>query len=192
MPNATVPAAAIGLPSASSSRRSLLVGMGAAATPLAALPALAAAGEDANLLRLGADFDRLVAEWVPLQIEADRCEEGVISAGLQRGWFTLDWKNRASLVMGHFDDVCELDRRSGLNAANEAAEKAATRVDEVASAAATLTPQTLAGLAVRARCARWHMSARAFLGEVPHDDFPREVAHAFLDVVESFSKGRAA
>ena len=175
----------------SATRRTILGGMAVAAAPVAALPVLAGAVDDVDLLRLGADFDRLVAEWVPLQIEADRCEQGVISEGLQRGWFTLDRKNRASLVMGHFDDVCELDRASGLNAANEAAEMAALRVDAVASAAATLAPQTVAGLAVRARVARWHLSARAFLGEAPEDDFPREAAHAFFELVEGFASGRA-
>jgi hypothetical protein len=179
-------------PTLRSTRRTFLAGMAATAAPVAAIPALAAAGDDADLLRLGADFDRLVAEWVQLQIEADDREQIVISEGLQRGWFTLDWKNRARLVKEHFDDVCALDRASGLNAANDAAEKVAVQVDAVASAAATLPPRTAAGLAVRARCARWHLSARAFLGEFPEDDFPLEATHAFLDLVESFAGGRAA
>jgi hypothetical protein len=193
MPNTTVPATATGLPEDTTgpfTRRTILAAIAASAIPVAAVPALAASGEDAGLLAAGREFDRLIAAWAPLSCLLDECEEALAAACTANGFP----QNRYGHVdvLGRYDEYMALRRSTGADDAAEACEAAALRIDAAAAAARSHTPQTVAGLAVLARVARWNWRADTYGEKALDDDFGEQQIATFLDLVEAFAAGRPA
>jgi hypothetical protein len=175
-------------------RRTILSAIAASTICVVTVPAgVVAPGDEAQLLRLGAEFDRLLAAWIPLEAEAERINAAIEAESLRRGWLAVDKHKRMHLVMDHLDDVQALDEASGLEAAGEAAEAVAIAIDDVVARAGTITPTTLAGLGVRAKLDRWRIRCHWCTGSVPNkDDLAEETMRGFLTLVESFAAGRAA
>lgn len=145
MTNATVRAAATGLPSFN--RRALVAGatlVAAAALRNCSAPAVADTTPDADLVRLGDEFDRAHAAWLP------RWQE----------WRRLDDEWRATLKARgmsfhtHGDAaVWAVQSEVGAEAASDANDLALSEVERVADEIRLLRPTTIAGIAAKAKVA---------------------------------------
>lgn len=131
------------------SRRAFLAGTATTVTAIAAgcAPvALAATSPDAELIRLGAEFDQAEADWIPLWREWQRHE---------RLWReTLDARDM-SFTGGNMDAVMAVFDDAGGRVASEANDAALARLDRIAEQIKKLRPTTLAGLSAWAKVARF-------------------------------------
>ena len=101
-------------------------------------------GQDAELRRLGAEFDRAHAAWVPRWQEWQRIE---------REWrSTLDAKGMSFAEHG-VDAVCSIFTELGGDDASDANDAALKWVEAVADQIRSLRATTIAGIAVKARVA---------------------------------------
>lgn len=121
-----------------------------AAGTTASVPALAVGGAeashpDAELLRPGAEFDRLHMAWLPLKAEADRLDLAYVAEArkmtAEAGGLNLDLWMRWG-------------EEAGVNAAVEAEERAFEHIDAVTAKIREMAAKTFAGLAVKARALR--------------------------------------
>ena len=126
-------------------RRRMLAG-GAAALPLvlagAVAVANAATGDDAELVRLGAEFDRLYEDWKPLWREMRR-ESDAFHTFAQAGKFA-DYMAAYRTPEGR---RCEAAARRN--------NRQLDRVEAMANRIRAIQPVSLVGLAVRARVCRF-------------------------------------
>ncbi|MEQ1952473.1 hypothetical protein [Mesorhizobium sp. CN2-181] len=122
-----------------------------ALTVAAATPAVAAfvmpndADADAELLRLGAEFERLYKEWIPLWHESERTHDVWWQTFEARG-LTWNENQEAIFAVSH-----EVGNEHAANVSNAALDK----VNETAERIRATEPQTLAGLAVWAKVAKF-------------------------------------
>ncbi len=152
------------------SRRSVIGAMAAIPATLGAGHALAAPGSthpDAEIMALGAEFDRRVAEWLPLRKrQLEKCavrddigeREGLIE-------FTRDCndRDRRLLVLtlpreerrSRFDRWIEIQIETGAEDAITAENDALERIDGINKLIRAIQPHTLAGLAVWAKITRF-------------------------------------
>lgn len=99
----------------------------------------AAPADDAELIRLGEEFDRLYAEWLPLRDEHRRC------ADLRdRAWKTGGFKFSADA----YNRCCEW---SGVIAADAAEEPVLAQLDALAESILVLSASTFQGIAIKLR-----------------------------------------
>lgn len=129
-----------------SSRRAViataLAGLAAGCAPVA----LASTSADADLIRLGEEFDRAEREWIPLWREWQRHE---------RLWRdTIQARGMSFAAHGH-DAVMAVFIDAGGDVASEANNAALDRLDTIRDRIKKIKPMTLAGLAVWAKVARF-------------------------------------
>ncbi|MDI4657237.1 twin-arginine translocation signal domain-containing protein [Xanthobacter autotrophicus] len=143
MPRPTAAANAALMPEPT--RRSLLKASGALGTvaalavPVAILPkAEAAEHPDAELLRLGAEFEREHVILVHLKKEEKRCKSVFEVERARRG--TQGW-----------DDLTALHEETGYEAAIDRSSDQFDKLDAITSVIRSIPAQTIAGLAVKVR-----------------------------------------
>jgi hypothetical protein len=137
------------------------------------VPTLAggAAHPDAELLRLGEEFERLHAAWLPVAAECKRL------AGL----FDEGWARRGLSIDANFELWKQLRIESGFEGAIEAEDKAGALIDAVTTKIRETPAKTFAGLAVKARALRYD----TFLStqcDLPREDqdWPEEIMNQFV------------
>ncbi|MBS9478656.1 hypothetical protein [Ancylobacter radicis] len=133
------------IPSRREALRTIGLGTMAAAVPAGALALAGEPHPDAELIRLGAEFDRLHATWLPLwrrwtEIElATRAMAERLSAGHgEAGWYLYKHYRTASAA-------------NGLDASMEAADAVLRQMRDLAEKIHAIPAQGLAGLYVKAR-----------------------------------------
>jgi hypothetical protein len=132
------------------SRRAVLTALPAAAIGIGALWPAAAAGadRDAELIRLGAEFDRIYAEYLPLYEEVGRL-----------GGIFEDAVDELELNIGGKADFAvwrHLRIETGYEGAIIAAEAVGCRIDPLANRVFEIPAASIAGLAVKARYAQFY------------------------------------
>jgi hypothetical protein len=168
------------------SRRSVLTAL--AAVPVAGMPALAdaaalASHPDAELLRLGAEFDRIHAEYRVADDEATQIDD--------------EFHDRTGLTPTPDKDAFELWARSrieyGVDATIEISDALFLRVDAVTEKIRAVLAKTFAGVAVKARALRFntHLHTQTSL---PSDeqDWPERMMNLFVAEIEWFAATAAA
>lgn len=142
-----------------------------------------ASEEDAQLLWLGAEFDRTLAEWRPLWREMWR---------LHDAWAeVLKARELSFAVQG--DDACwAVNEEIGGRAASEASNLVLDRLEALASEIKAIPPKTVAGIAVWARVARFECVSPFDL-EKPQADLDLDVQHllGFLAMIEQVAARQA-
>lgn len=188
MTKSTSPAANAGLPAID--RRSLVCGLGTAAVAgashaaCAGVPALGSAAAipshpDAELLRLGKEFERRYAAFLPVDAECNRLGD-VFEEALER--------TRLSSMDTNFEFWGQLRIETGFKAAIEAQNKALDDIDAVTTKIRETPAKTFAGLAVKARALRYdtHLSTQCDLP--PEDqDWPEQVMNEFVAEIGRFA-----
>ena len=126
-------------------RRQAIAGAGAAAGAMAlATPALASVPKsDAELIRLGAEFDRLHAEWLPAVSEWNRLF----------GVAHEVWK--AKNIPWSEDEFLAVRDETGATAASDREDAALSSLEDIAEKIRELPASGFAGLAVKARVLRY-------------------------------------
>jgi len=155
-------------------RRNALAGAGAAAGVLAiATPALASGGDDAELVRLGAEFDRRCTELVPVTREYDH-----LHAVAHEMW-------KAKNVPFNEDGYFAVHDETGANAAANRHEAAYESLQVVATKIRELPASGFAGLAVKVRVVRFeNFNDDAF--DIPEKDMDWDVRcfHQFVAEID--------
>jgi hypothetical protein len=100
---------------------------------------------DADLIRLGSEFERLYKEWVPLWRESERTHEAWWTTIEARG---LTWKD-------DIDAIWAVSREVGNEHAANVSNTALDKVNDIAERVRSIEPQTLAGLVVWAKVAKF-------------------------------------
>jgi hypothetical protein len=166
------------------SRRTMLAAL--AAAPIAGVPTLADAAipphPDAELLRLGEEFERLHAAWLPVNAECTRLGE----------FFDQAW-DRSGLSLGeNFEVWKQLRIESGVEAAGAAEERAFKLIDAVTTKIRETPAKTFAGLAVKARALRFdaHLSTQCDL-PLKDQDWPEQVMNGFVAEIERLAAAAA-
>jgi hypothetical protein len=153
------------------SRRTMLVAL--AAVPIAGVPTLAggAAHPDAELLRLGEEFERRYAASLPFTADRKQREEK----------FTDDWKSR-ELSIGEWRQLSEA---TGFEAAIDAETRAVDLIEAVTSKIRKTPAKTFAGLAVKARALRFDAHLSTMCDLPPEDqDWPEYVMNEFVAEID--------
>ncbi|RWN59631.1 hypothetical protein [Mesorhizobium sp.] len=132
------------MPDVNLNRRSILGGLAAATAFVATNHADAAANPDAELIRLGKEFDRLRAEYIPLLAESNR---------LQRVWID-ECDQRGVLLQSDCDNGWAIAEEVGSVTADRREEPVQMALDETTKAIFATTATTLAGFAVKAKTLR--------------------------------------
>jgi hypothetical protein len=179
-PENSAPADDEGLPSRN--RRTFVHGLGAAVATGAATFAAAGAKPnglhpDAELIRLGAEFDRLHAEWLSHLLEMQRMEQDFEDEAKRRN---LDCRRQFVAWM-------TLRKETGYEAAICVNDHALDLIDDVVKRIYSSSPATFAGVLLWAKAVRFSVHLghpRIF----PDDDLdPDFVAMKnFIDVIERF------
>ena len=160
-------------------RRQAIAGAGAAAGAMAlATPALASVPKsDAELIRLGAEFDRLHAEWLPALSEWNRLF----------GVAHEVWK--AKNIPFSLEEVLAVQDETGATAASEREEAAINSLENVAEKIRELPASGFAGLAVKLRVLRYdNFSNKDFaVPEVDMDWGPRAF-HQFAAEIDRLAR----
>lgn len=140
------------------------------------VPALAdVAHPDAELLRLGQEFERLHAAWLPVDAECTRLDE----------LFEEEWGRRGLSIDANLGAWSRLKDEMGFEAALEAEERAFLLIDAVTTKIRETPAKTFAGLAVKARALRFdtHLDTQCDLP--PRDqDWPEHVMNQFIDELD--------
>ncbi|MFM9858178.1 hypothetical protein RUR49_06785 [Pseudoxanthobacter sp. M-2] len=154
------------------SRRTFLVGMAAAAAPLAALPALAAPGDDAELLRLHAELRPLALAYGKAADNWHRAEHAFVEWLAEQGCSVSKVANVNKLF--------ELRRLCGVEQLGEANNRAGEAVDVVTTAMGAIAATTAAGLAAKLDAMLIEIGTEPRLVFVdPEDEWCRERIGAF-------------
>ncbi len=155
-------------------RRNALTGAGAAAGAMAlAGPALATDGTDAELVRLGAEFDRRCTELVPVTREYNRLHDVA-----RKKW-------EAKNVPFNEDVYFAVHDETGANAAALRHEAAFYSLQAVATKIRELPASGFAGLAVKVRVVRFeNFNDDAF--DIPEKDMDWDVRcfHQFVAEID--------
>lgn len=152
------------------SRRTIIGAMAAVPATIGAGQAIAVPGSthpDAEIIALGAEFDRRVAEWLPLRkTQLEKCavrddigeQEGLIE-------FTRDRNDRDRRLLlltlpreegrSRFDRWIQIQIETGAEDAITAENDALQRIDDINKLIRAIQPQTLGGLAVWAKITRF-------------------------------------
>jgi hypothetical protein len=156
-----------------------------AAAPIAGVPPLAGAAiphPDAELLRLGEDFEQRHAAWLPVAAECTRLG----------GLFDEAW-DRSGLSLGdNFEVWKQLRIESGVEAAAEAEGRAFNLVDAVTTKIRGTPAKTFAGLAIKARALRFdaHLSTQCDL-PLKDQDWPEQVMNEFVAEIDRLAAAAA-
>lgn len=172
------------------SRRSFLHGSAVAAAttiPVAVVGCIAnparAAAADAELIRLGAEFDRVYPSWLAAWREWQRHEDLWERTLHERGMTGARRSTEACLAV--FDEI-------GGRAASDANDALVKRLDDIANAIRAIQPTTLAGLAVWAKAARNDcVPPRDAERAAEERDWDVKCLIGFLDQVEGLAAGNA-
>lgn len=128
-------------------RRALVAGaslVAAAALRGCSSPAVAEAAPDAELVRLGTEFDRAHAAWLPRWQEWQRLDDEWRATIKARG---MSFHTHGEAA------VWAVQSEVGAEAASDANDLALSEVERVADEIRLLRPTTIAGLAVKAKVA---------------------------------------
>lgn len=141
--------------------------------------ALASTSPDAELVRLGAEFDRAEGDWIPLWREWQRHE---------RLWRDTIKARGMSFAEHGTDAVMAVFADAGGTAASEANDAALVRLDALASQVQKLRPTTLAGLATWAKVARFKGTSLVDRETLARDrDLDVQAILEFLELVEGLA-----
>lgn len=151
-----------------------LAGLVAGCAPVA----LASTSADADLIRLGGEFDRAEAELLSLWREWRRCEvlwrETVTARGIS--------------IEKSEDAVWAVHEEVGATAASNANDAGIDRLDRIRDAIHEIKPTTIAGLAAWAKAARFDGTSHYEREKAPEDrDFQTAAILDFIEVVEAMA-----
>jgi hypothetical protein len=183
MPNNIVSASERGLPFQQLSRRRAVIGLGAAAAAGASIAAVSRArGEshsDAELLRLGEEFERRHAAWLPIYWRWHKLH-GEFEEVVRKDKIAIDY-DVGSVYR-------ELHERLGARLASDDEEEAYSSVDQIAGEICELEAKTFVGLAVKLRALRFncHLSNEVDLAE-DDQDWPEYCFGRFIAEFERFA-----
>jgi hypothetical protein len=138
----------------------------------------AAAHPDAELLRLGEEFERRYAASLPVDAECKRLER----------LFNEEWRRRGLSIDDNLAAWLELGAETGFEAAVEAENAACDRIDAVTKKIRETPAKTFAGLAVKARALRFdaHLDTQRDL-PLGDQDWPEHVMNEFVAEIEALA-----
>lgn len=152
-----------------------LAGLAAGCAPIGARAATPA---DADLIRLGKEFDRAEAEVLSLWREWRRCEALWRETIAARG---LSFEKSEAAVWAVHKEV-------GATAASDANDASLDHLDRIRDAIHAIKPTTIAGLAAWAKAARFDGVSNYERDKAPEDrDFQAAAILDFIDVLEAMA-----
>jgi hypothetical protein len=158
----------------------------AAAAVVTIPPACTVVSDDAELVELGAEFDRVYASLPPLHREANRINAQWRQTILARGMSFAGHGNEA---------CCALHKELGGEKAEDAQQAVLDVLDGLAARIRALRPTSIAGLASWAKAARFDALSLGIMEQKPDDrDWGDKHLVAFFEEVErlALSADRAA
>ena len=169
-----------GLPS----RRAVVRTLGTAVLASGALATACeatAAHPDATLLRLGAEFGRLYAAWLPIYSEMWRLNDQ----------FEKEWAKNGLSIDDNFAEWAKLRTDMGVEAAAEANTAALDLIDAVATKIREMPAKTFAGLAIKARVLAY--DAGIDRRDIPEEklDGPEQAMNLFIAELERLASASA-
>jgi hypothetical protein len=167
------------------SRRETLRTIGAAALAGGVATAAASSSPDAHLLRLGAEFDRLYAAWLPIHAEVERLDKEFEKEWAKKGLSIDENLEPARYMQCRIAAWRQLQNEIGVDAALSGEDAACKLLDAVTKKIRGTPATTIVGLAVKARALRFdtHLSTQCDLQE-KDQDWPERVMSQFIAEIE--------
>lgn len=152
----------------------------AAAAAVAVPPACTLTTEDADLVRLGAEFDRAYSAWLPVRAESKRMYQ------LWRDTLT----ERGMSLREHGLDACEaVSCEIGADQARDANQVALDQLDRIGERIREIEPTSIAGLVAWAKATRFDViTPDALLKKTEDLDWDDQCLIAFLGQVERLAR----
>ena len=171
------------------SRRNFLVGMAAAAVPVAALPALATPGDDAELVRLAAELRPAALAYGKLKDRWHEAEHDFADMLAEHG--LTERKVHAAVGL---TETFALRRRHGVEVLVEEVNRTGEALDAICTAINEVTATTLVGLEIKLTAMLIEIGTDADLVYAdPSKEWFRERIEDFLGDLRGFAgRGRGA